>query len=345
MLHQLRTIFLTLLPFHITGICSTWLNSIAKNGAAVVAAVGIPTIVNSKFSRCWRLRRILQNKAPEQFFDSESFIFHESFAKDLSEQILLEAGGVRILWGPPNSGKSTTLVKILNNLHEKGKISGVFIIEPPTVQTRLSNPPEKWFYSGLVDHFGEIVQPNEKISSLLPRFSGIFKPYVIVIDQAEKEGFDTYIKEWVINMAVESARTKAFVVLLVTGDPIQADVMQNLNGRQKITLVGADHGNVGYRWKEKEVDAWLRAYWRKKNPTDANCDGKNSNEKPTEGLSAVQDLRKVAILAGTPGFLSYNSEILCKIPTKELINRMLTQASYFDKQWKDGADLLDSFFR
>jgi len=284
------------------------------------------------------LKRILQHNSPEQL---KPFILHEKFSEDLSQQILLRTGGVRILWGPTNSGKSTTLVKVLDNLYKEEKISGVFVMEPPTLQSRSTNPPETWFYSGLADRFGEILKPHEKLSSLLPRFTGVFKPYLIVIDQAEKEGFDKYIKEWVINMAVESTKTKAFVVLLVTADAIQAHVMQDWNGRQKITLVGADHGNFGYRWSEKEIDMWLDAYFKINNNTTRSLDGQRPCETTEEILS---DLRQAALTAGTPGFLSYNVEILCNKPTNSFLNKLSTQASYFDKQWKEGAELLSSLY-
>eukprot|EP01036_Dinobryon_divergens_P025789 gene25789-34372_t len=222
-------------------------------------------------------------------------------------------------------------------------------MEPPTFQKRSTNPPETWFSSRLTDRFGEILAPHEKLSSLLPRFSGVFKPYVIVIDQAEKEGFDKYIKEWVVNMAVESTKTKAFVVLLVTADAIQAHAMQNWNGRQKITLVGADHGNFGYRWSEKEVDAWLDdAYLKKNNSRNSNTnnsrDDQFSCEKTEEVLSAFQVLRQAALTAGTPGFLSYNAEILCNKPTNSFLADMSPQALFFGKQWNDGAKLLSSLY-
>ena len=335
-------IHLTLLIGYITGIRDDWFNPIGKAGAAVIAAFGIPGLLNfgihSKFMRSKRLKRILQANIPEQYFDrSQPFILHEIFSYDLSEQILLRTGGVRILWGPANSGKSTTLMHILNNLFKKGKISGIFITEPPTSQARSMNPTEKWFYARLVDHFGEIVQPNEKLSSLLPRFKGVFKPYVIVIDQAEKEGFDKYFKEWVVNMAVESTWSKAFVVLLVTADAIQARAMQDWNGRQKITLVGADHGHYGYRWSEKEVDAWLVTFWN-------NSHGKFFCEKKEEALAAARDLRQLALKAGSPGFLSYNAEILLNKPNKYSLDTLSNQAICFDEQWKFGAKLLSSLY-
>lgn len=349
----IKGIFLIFSLGFITGIGGTWFNPIVKVSAAVISAFGIPGLVNfgirSKFIRSWRLKRILQQNSPEQLFDqSEPFILHENFSKDLSQQILLRTGGVRILWGPTNSGKSTTLVKVLNNLCKEGKISGVFIMEPPTFQKRSTNPPETWFSSRLTDRFGEILAPHEKLSSLLPRFSGVFKPYVIVIDQAEKEGFDKYIKEWVVNMAVESTKTKAFVVLLVTADAIQAHAMQNWNGRQKITLVGADHGNFGYRWSEKEVDAWLDAYLKNNgsnsNTNNSRDDHQFSCEKTAEVLSAFQVLRQAALTAGTPGFLSYNAEILCNKPTNNFLAAISPQAIFFEKQWNDGAKLLSSLY-
>lgn len=61
----------------------------------------------------------------------------------------IKAGGVRMLWGSTISGKSTTLVKFLNNLYKEG---GVFI---------------------LFNQFGKIIKPHEKLSSLLPRFKAI----------------------------------------------------------------------------------------------------------------------------------------------------------------------------
>eukprot|EP01036_Dinobryon_divergens_P025136 gene25135-33655_t len=203
-------------------------------------------------------------------------------------------------------------------------------MEPPTFQARSTNPPETWFYSGLSDRFGEIIKPHEKLSSLLPRFNGFFKPYVIVIDQAEKEGFDIYMKEWVINMAAESTKTKAFVVLLVTSDAVQAHAMQD----------------------EKEVDAWLDAYLTNhniKSTTNSNTnrsrDEQLSCKKAEELSSAFQDLRQAALTAETPGFLSYNAEILCNKPTNNFLTKMSTQAIYFDKQWNDGAALLSSLYR
>lgn len=76
---------------------------------------------------------------------------------------------------------------------------------------------------------------------------------MIFIDQTSRKGRR-------VGDTVESVKTKASVVLLVTADANQVHAMQDWNGRQKITLVGADQGNFGYRWSEKEVDTWLDEY-------------------------------------------------------------------------------------
>jgi hypothetical protein len=148
-------------------------------------------------------------------------------------------------------------------------------------------------------------------------------------------------------MAVESTKTKAFVLLLVTSVAIQAHTMREWNGRQKITSVGADHGNFGYRWSEKEVDVWLGAYLANHNikstinsNTNSIRDDQLSCKKAEEESSAFQDLRIAAITAGTPGFLSYNAEILCNKPT----HNFLANPSTLNEQWNDGAALLSSLY-
>ena len=126
--------------------------------------------------------------------------------------------------------------------------------------------------------------------------------------------------------------------------------MQNWNGRQKITLVGADHGNFGYRWSEKEVDAWLDAYLKNNgsnsNTNNSRDDHQFSCEKTAEVLSAFQVLHQAALTAGTPGFQSYNNaEILCNKPSNNFLAAISPhQAIFFEKQWNDGAKLLSSLY-
>ena len=71
----------------------------------------------------------------------------------------------------------------------RGKISGVFIMEPLTVQARSTNPPEKWFYL-----FG--------VGSFFRWTNNTTTP---------KEGFDKFFQLWVVKKAVESTKTKKIV--------------------------------------------------------------------------------------------------------------------------------------
>ena len=121
-------------------------------------------------------------------------------ASDMEESIKSESCGVKIIWAPQGSGKSTTARRVLNQLQRDDKISGAFIASPPDRDDK--DDPSVWFRCAVSDSFGVTLKPMDKLSTLL--IAPKEKPFVIVLDQCEDIDFLDNMRVFMKSMAADS---------------------------------------------------------------------------------------------------------------------------------------------
>lgn len=122
---------------------------------------------------------------------------------------------------------------MLAQLQQDGQIAGSYLMTPPDKAGLAAD----WFRSCLADWRGPLLSEHERLRDLLPRGN---KPYVIVLDQMENQVTDEALRVFTKTLAEDSVFTKSYVVILVTTNPMQANIMNEWNGRQQLALIGGN---------------------------------------------------------------------------------------------------------
>lgn len=209
--------------------------------------------VGTRAVRTLRLKRRLKARyTPVNLRDSAGNVLPYVPQEPLHKTLLLElkSSGVKVLWGIPSSGKTTSVQKAIEELQNSNQIAGATIFKPAQEITDAA----AWFRENLSDLRGEILKPVESIPELLPHTP---KPYVIVIDEAELLAVNSNLRGLILGLAVDSVLCKSYVVLVVTANAPQAVAMIGWNGRTKIEPLG---NLSSYRWSKHEVDEWISKY-------------------------------------------------------------------------------------
>ena len=279
-------------------------------------------LVDSEYIRKQRLQyQFRKRMTPFELKRDELFVSKLLLASDIEESINSQSCGVKIIWAPQGSGKTTTVRRVLRQLQNEDKISGALIACPPCNETK--DDPSVWFRYAISDIFGVTLKPMDKLSNFLTAPKE--KPFVVVLDQCEDIDFLDKMRVFIKSMAADSALTKSYVVLVICADPVKASIMWDWNGRQKIAPIGTDEP-LNYRWREYEIDLWID-FHRKHNPGTF-----------LEDDHLRDYFRKAAVTAGTPGFLVSSAQSGNYKNSDSKKERWDRSASFFNKQWKDGAE-------
>ena len=279
-------------------------------------------LVDSEYIRKQRLQyQFRKRMTPFELKRHELFVSKLLLASDIEESINSQSCGVKIIWAPQGSGKTTTVRRVLRQLQNEDKISGALIACPPSNETK--DDPSVWFRYAISDIFGVTLKPMDKLSNFLTAPKE--KPFVVVLDQCEDIDFLDKMRVFIKSMAADSALTKSYVVLVICADPVKASIMWDWNGRQKIAPIGTDEP-LNYRWREYEIDLWID-FHRKHNPGTF-----------LEDDHLRDYFRKAAVTAGTPGFLVSSAQSGNYKNSDSKKERWDRSASFFNKQWKDGAE-------
>ena len=233
----------------------------------------------------------------------------ENLSKELSQ-----GPGVLVLWGPPDSGKSTYTIRTCNQLLVDGKIGGLIQLNDSTFAECDSDGGVHWLNTAL-GH--ELLRKNEKMSALIPsngpddslyeRIMSYFfrrnKRVVILLDQfdnvcehSDMEKLFTFIKR----LAEDSVKHDSYCVLLCITELSIARRVLALNGGKKIRLLQRPQD---LKWGEEEL----------------------------EGYFGNTSYTAWARLAGTPGF--------CVDIVNKKIQSEENVATNIDEAWRKGAAL------
>lgn len=220
----------------------------------------------------------------------------EDIKGEIKATIQGEKAGVRILWGIPGSGKTTTTKAAMNELVAEKAIAGCIYI---SLNANREVGHAENFRRHLADWRGPLLLPHEKLSSLLGNSpsSHDSKPYVIILDQMDDPvPFDDKLKQFVKTLAHDSDSCKSYIVILLTTDCVRAIDAYEWNGRTKITFLGRSKP-WEYRWTRDEISTWLRHF------KETHANDEEIFALLDEDADSYKRFMEVACHAGTPGFL------------------------------------------
>ena len=295
-------------------------------GAVVLSPVAW-LMINTAPIRELRLKNLFGQNI-QDFNLNGPLVLKQSLVQDIKSFIKSNIGGVRVIWGPPGSGKSTALRKVLKNMHDKKQIRGAVFIKPPP---DASDIPTVWFSNDLSDGFGNTYNPNEKLSKFLPKFNGI--PNVVVLDQLDNAQFGEEMRIFIKTLAEDSSLTKSYIAFAILSDAYKAKMMYDWNSHEKIVLLQGPYAPPTlYQWDTEDVEKWF---------------SKDFLLHPSSSLlSAPMDqarIKEIAITAGTPGFLV---DMMSFVRTDSEYHRYCDDwergAAFRRQAWEDGCKMLSS---
>ena len=295
-------------------------------GAVVLSPVAW-LMINTAPIRELRLKNLFGENIPD-FNLKGPLVLKQSLVQDIERSIKSNICGVQIVWGPPGSGKSTALRKVLKSMQEKNQIRGAVFIKPPP---DASDIPAVWFRNALLDSFGNTFNANEKLSKILPKFNGC--PYVVVLDQLDNSNFGEEMRIFIKTLAEDSCLTKSYITFAILSDAYKAKIMYDWNGHEKIVLLNGPYTpSTVYQWDSEDVEKWFSDYFAL-NPT-------------SPLLASPMDqarIKEIAITAGTPGFLV---DMMSFVRTDSEYHRYCDDwergAAFRRQAWEDGCKMLSS---
>lgn len=256
---------------------------------------------------------------------NRKYVEHPVLEQDIRNCINDESGGVKILWAPPGTGKSTSVYHVINAELETGNISGVLMLTPP----RMSVEPDEWFryqfrYLGI-----ETLTQNEHLSTLIEVPSN--KPFVIVIDQCDNLDFNDKLRKFIKVLAEDSHGSKKYVVLAICTNAAKAATMKEWNGGIKIKLL--NHKYNAYKWSVSQIEKWIEQNLK---------DHKTIN--PINNIAHYNKFKKAAIVAGTGDFLITNTCPTENQSLSEIENSWNAKSNYVGQIWGSGQLLYPQSF-
>jgi len=228
--------------------------------------------------------------------------------------------GVLVLWGPPDSGKSSYAIRACNELLLKTKIGGLVQVNDSTFAEVGGDGGVQWINTALgVDN---LMDCNDKISSVIPCnepddswYDQILSLYfrrgkrvVILFDQFDnvcEHSNLTSVLKFIKRLAEDSVKHNSYCVLLCVTNPHLAKDILSLNGGKKIRLLQKPRD---LQWTDSEISKYFA------------------------GISYSEKVR----LAGTPGFCV--DTLQGKIKNEEQTSEKIYQ------EWLDG-DFLEAMMK
>lgn len=279
----------------------------------------IPKIVRKEIMKCVFTRNIETSSLGEK----HKYIENPILERDIHNCIQEQSGGVKIIWAPHGTGKTTTVRHVLNSECNGGKISGVLTLIPPVRPVGVG----EWFMNELKFLGFETLTKYDQLSSLL--HTSHEKPYVIVIDQFDNLDFDENLRRFIKVTAEDSSLHKNYIVIVICTDAAKVSTMQKWNGGVKIRPINDEF--IAYKWNVTQIEKWIE-HNLKEHPTINVKKNKVHFDKFTES----------AVVAGTPDFLITNSFSLDNQSIHEIENSWINSSNYINKTWIIGQQLLSS---
>jgi hypothetical protein len=286
------------------------------------AAAFFSLLFNSEYGRAMLLRKKFSETARDLTLSKDfKYVEQGNLAEDVRRCYISRTGGVKVIWAPAGSGKSTTVRHVLKAAYEQEAISGVIFLTPPRME---GTEPDEWFRSQLSCFGHETLGIFDHLSDVLT--APIDCPYVIVFDQCDNLNFDSKTSVFMKTLAEDSVLSKSYVVIALCASAVKAKIMWGWNWRSKITLVGARRQQA-YKWREAEIDQWIEHYLK------YHEDSCRTDETMRDEFKAA------AIKAGAPEFLVTNV-----LPSENAVGGTVADwqknAEFYERAWSKGQTLL-----
>ena len=284
------------------------------------------TIVNNVDMMSWFPKMvIIRKELIKNCFNSNieipktglKYVEHPVLEQDIHNCINNEQGGVKIVWAPPGTGKTTSVRHVISEELKLGNISGVLMVTPP----RMSVEPDEWFRHQFKFFGIETLTQNEQLSTLID--NDFKKPFVIVIDQCDNFDFDDKLRRFIKVLAEDSNVTKKYVVLAICTDASKAATMREWNGGVKIKLVNNKYNS--YKWSLPQIEKWVEHHIK-------NHDMINRENN----VSHYNKFIKAATVAGTADFLITNSYPIEHKNIHQIEDSWVATSKYLGQIWESG---------
>lgn len=152
--------------------------------------------------------------------------------KAVTSSLFYGAGGVRVVYAPTHSGKTTYITR--------------------AAYDGISNGRSVEYYSAVrsKQHLFKLMGITASECSV----SDVVRPNTTIIFDQLDDTMTTDLRELVKHLAVDSFNTKKYNAVLSVSDPALCSDIVALNGGQKITLLAQ---GPHFRWGADEVDAYI----------------------------------------------------------------------------------------
>lgn len=217
----------------------------------------------SKTGTKLRLKYFRTKPVPVVTLNNIPYVENSSAMKLIKNGFESKDGGIKVLYAPTGSGKTTCLAKLAKAYQNQGK--NVEFISCAATKLHL--------YECL-----SIPKMSYNLSEVIPDGS------VIILDQMECPVYGDELKSMLREVAFDSRKIKNYVVIVSVSDKDIAEKILSLNGNDKFTALG---DSEDFRWSEVHVTAYV----------DQSLQYKSWSEADKHRLV------ELAVEAGSPAFL------------------------------------------
>jgi hypothetical protein len=180
-----------------------------------------PFLLN-RVSFRWKIKKTI----PEFVLTTEYFR-REHLHVSMKQDLINSSRGVKVLWGQPDCGKSTTTYRVVNELIENHHFRGVIFTKGNEYQNKSF---KQWYES--------ILPSTRRLSDSL----SVGSPLLIVVDHAEGMIQDKEDLDLIKSLAQESVEKKLFTLMFSTKSLETAESILSLNGAKKVKAIGSKNG-------------------------------------------------------------------------------------------------------
>jgi molybdopterin-guanine dinucleotide biosynthesis protein len=248
----------------------------------------------SKLGTKFRLRYIRVEPVPAVTLDNTPYVENPIALEVIKGVFDDKYGGMKVLYAPTGSGKTTYLANLAKEYQQKGK--HVEFISCAATKIHL--------YECL-----DIPRLSYNLSEVIPDGT------VIIFDQMERAVFGEELKSMLREVALDSRKIKNYVVIVSLSNKDVAEKILSLNGDDKISALGSASD---FHWSREFVSSYVEQSRQYKSWSDT--------EK--------QRLVELAARAGAPGFLFNLESLKDPNPASILENKkILAHAESYASSW------------
>lgn len=270
-----------------------------KAAVSVIVSTGVISLAGyefykSKIGTKLRLQYFRTEPVPVVNVDNILYVENLSALNTIKSGFDSKDGGMKVLYAPPGSGKTTYLAKIAKEYQNNGR----------HVEFISCVASKKHLYECL-----DIPKLSYNVSEVIPFGT------VIIFDQMESPVFGDELKSMLREVALDSRKIKNYVVIVSLSNKDVADEILTLNGNDKISQLGNPHD---FHWSCEFASAYIE----------------QSRHYKSWNMMHKQQLVDLAAEAGVPAFLFNLENLKDRNPESILENKtILAAAKSYASRW------------